>query len=58
MSSIEVCEGTHGHHLRYRGVGSYRGAAEHVGTTHKTVERAIDKFEAEQAGSTTSAGRV
>lgn len=36
----------------YREVGSYRGAAELVGTTHKTVERTIDKFEADQAGAT------
>lgn len=34
----------------YREVGSYRGAAELVGTTHKTVKRTIDKFEADQAG--------
>ncbi len=36
----------------YREVGSYRGAAELVGTTHKTVKRTIDKFEADQAGNT------
>lgn len=36
----------------YRDVGSYRGAAELCGTTHKTVKRIIDKFEADQAGET------
>lgn len=36
----------------YREVGSYRGAAELCGTTHKTVKRTIDKFEATQAGET------
>ena len=37
-SSIEVCEGTHGHHLCLSTVGSYRAAAELCGTTHKTVK--------------------
>ncbi|QHN15688.1 IS21 family transposase [Gordonia amarae] len=30
----------------YREVGSYRGAAELCGTTHKTVKRVVDRFEA------------
>nr|BAF48498.1 putative transposase [Rhodococcus rhodochrous] len=30
----------------YREVGTYRGAAELCGTTHKTVKRVIEKFEA------------
>lgn len=34
----------------YRDVGSYRGAAELCGTTHKTVKRTIERFEAEQTG--------
>jgi hypothetical protein len=31
-ASIEVCEGTGGHFLSYRGVGTYRGAAVACGT--------------------------
>lgn len=34
----------------YREVGSYRGAAELCGTTHKTVKRTVERFEADQAG--------
>jgi alkylated DNA nucleotide flippase Atl1 len=30
----------------YQQVGSYRGAAELCGTTHRTVKKVIDKFEA------------
>jgi len=29
----------------YQQVGSYRGAAELCGTTHKTVKRVVEKFE-------------
>ncbi len=34
----------------YQQLGSYRAAAELCGTTHKTVKRVVDKFEADQAG--------
>ena len=34
----------------YQQLGSYRAAAEHCGTTHRTVKKIIDKFEADQAG--------
>ena len=34
----------------YQQVGSYRGAADLCGTTHKTVKRIVDKFEVDQAG--------
>ena len=34
----------------YREVGSYRLAADLCGTTHKTVRRTVERFEAEQAG--------
>lgn len=34
----------------YQQLGSYRAAAAECGTTHKTVKRAVDKFEADQAG--------
>ncbi|MBY6540056.1 hypothetical protein HQ325_15375 [Rhodococcus sp. BP-349] len=34
----------------YREVGSYRGAAALVGTTHKTVKRTVKELEADQAG--------
>jgi transposase len=34
----------------YQQVGSYRGAAELCGTTHRTVKKVVDKFEADQAG--------
>lgn len=34
----------------YREVGTYRGAAELCDTSHKTVKRIVDKFEADQAG--------
>jgi hypothetical protein len=30
----------------YQQVGSYRGAAELCGTTHRTVKKVIEKFEA------------
>ena len=30
----------------YQQVGSYRAAAEMCGTTHKTVKRVVEKFEA------------
>lgn len=36
----------------YQELGSYRGAAELCGTTHKTVKRVVEKFEADQAGGT------
>jgi hypothetical protein len=32
----------------YQQVGSYRGAAELCGTTHKTVKRVVERFEAER----------
>ena len=31
----------------YRELGSYRAAAEVCGTTHKTVKRVVDRFEAD-----------
>ena len=31
----------------YREVGSFRGAAEICGTTHKTVKRIVDRHEAD-----------
>jgi transposase len=34
----------------YQQLGSYRAAAEHCGTTHRTVKKIVDKFEADQAG--------
>jgi len=34
----------------YQQLGSYRGAADQCGTTHRTVKRHVDKFEADQAG--------
>lgn len=34
----------------YYELGSYRGAADRCGTTHRTVKKVIDKHEAEQAG--------
>lgn len=39
----------------YNQVGSYRAAAELCGTTHKTVKRTVERFEAEQAGQPTTA---
>ena len=33
----------------YQQVGSYRGAAELCGTTHRTVKRVVEKFEAGDA---------
>lgn len=36
----------------YREVGSYRAAAEICGTTHKTVKRVVQRFEADQSGQT------
>jgi len=34
----------------YQQLGSYRGAADQCGTTHRTVKKIVDKFEADQAG--------
>ncbi len=34
----------------YHQLGSYRAAAEHCGTTHRTVKKIVDRFEADQAG--------
>jgi len=34
----------------YQQLGSYRGAADACGTTHRTVKKIVDKFEADQAG--------
>jgi transposase len=34
----------------YHQLGSYRAAADHCGTTHRTVKKIVDKFEADQAG--------
>ena len=34
----------------YQQLGSYRAAAELCGTTHRTVKKVVDKFEADQAG--------
>ena len=34
----------------YQQLGSYRAAAGHCGTTHRTVKKVVDKFEADQAG--------
>lgn len=34
----------------YYELGSYRGAADRCGTTHRTVKKIIDKHEADQAG--------
>ena len=34
----------------YETVGTFRGAAEICGTTHKTVKRIVDAHQAEQAG--------
>ncbi|MHA7653941.1 IS21 family transposase, partial [Mycobacterium sp. ML4] len=34
----------------YHQLGSYRAAAEECGTTHRTVKKVVDKFEADQAG--------
>ena len=34
----------------YQQLGSYRAAADQCGTTHRTVKRHVDKFEADQAG--------
>ena len=42
----------------YQQVGTYRGAAAVCGTTHKTVKRVIERFEAEQAGLTPAARTV
>lgn len=44
----------------YQQLGSYRAAAERCGTTHKTVKRVMDKFEADQAGGPRAprAGRI
>ena len=55
-SSIEVCEGPNGHHFRLSEVGTYRGAAEMCGTTHKTVKRVVETSEA--GGEPAAAGRA
>ena len=34
----------------YESVGTYRGAAEICGTTHKTVRRIVEAHQAEQSG--------
>ena len=34
----------------YQQLGSYRAAADTCGTTHRTVKKVVDKFEAAQAG--------
>jgi hypothetical protein len=34
----------------YQQLGSYRAAAEACGTTHRSVKKIVDKFEADQAG--------
>lgn len=34
----------------YQQLGSYRAAADHCGTTHRTVKKVVEKFEADQAG--------
>ena len=45
-ASIEVCEGTDGHHFCLPRGGTFRGAAAISGTTHKTVRRVIARHEA------------
>ena len=40
----------------YQQVGSYRAAAELCGTTHKTVKRVVEKFEADQVGQSAPPG--
>ncbi len=37
----------------YREVGTYRGAAEVCGTTHKTVQRTVEQAEAGEVGRAT-----
>ena len=34
----------------YQQLGSYRAAADACGTTHRTVKKVVDKFDADQAG--------
>src|SRR5215470_7922084 len=34
----------------YQQLGSYRAAADVCGTTHRTIKKVLDKFEADQAG--------
>lgn len=34
----------------YHQLRPYRAAAEHCGGTHRTAEKVVDKFEADQAG--------
>src|SRR3982074_1884817 len=34
----------------YQQLGSYRAAADHCGTTHRTVKKVVDKFQADQVG--------
>jgi hypothetical protein len=43
---VEEREGTDGHSGRLREVGSYRGAAQICGTTHKTVKRIVERHNA------------
>jgi hypothetical protein len=38
-------EGAYEHYFGVRQVGSYRGAAELCGTTHKTVKRVVERAE-------------
>ena len=40
----------------YQDLVSYRAAADVCGTTHKTVKRVMDKFDAEQAGGPPAVG--
>ena len=42
----------------YQQVGTYRGAAEICGTTHKTVRRVIERAEAGEAGRPVPAARA
>ena len=48
-SSIEACVGTNEYRCCLTEVGTYRGAAEICGTTHKTVKRVIERAEAGEA---------
>lgn len=48
--SIEVREGRMVIISASQQLGSYRAAAEECGTTHRTVKKVVDKFEADQAG--------
>lgn len=48
-SSIEICEGPHGHHFRHQQLGSCRAAAVVCGNTHRAVKKVVD-IEADPAG--------